>query len=171
MANEEAAKQKMAKLEDGSQTVLTPQASSPPVVATDSVAQPEVMGISNEVPAFGIEGEAKKDETDQNIEKSPEECSTNMVEEKPANQAVTNVVAEENVNSPLRRGSQESTATTTTQTTTTTGSDSTDSSSDSSSTDSTSSDSDDSSSEDDANKVSIFSISNEKSVLKITFTI
>lgn len=161
----------MAKLEDGSQTAQTPQASSPPVVATDSVVQPEVMGISDEVPASGIEYEAKKDETDQSKENSAEECSTNMVEEKPANQAVTTVVAEENVNSPLRRGSQESTATTTTQTTTTTGSDSTDSSSDSSSTDSTSSDSDDSSSEDDANKVSIHSIYNLKKFLKLTFDV
>lgn len=149
----------MAKLEDGSQAAQIPQASTPPMLATDSVVQPEVMEISDEVSASIIEGDAKKDDTVTNKDKM-EECSPNVVEEKPANQAITNVVAEENVNSPLRRGSQESTATTTTQTTTTTGSDSTDSSSDSSSTDSTSSDSDDSSSEDDANKVSIHSVSN-----------
>lgn len=72
--------------------------------------------------------------------------------EQPKNPNVVSVI-EENVESPLRRGSQESTATTTTQTTTTTSTDSTSSSSDSSSSTDSSSDSDDSSSEEDSNKV------------------
>lgn len=74
---------------------------------------------------------------------------------KPKEQIVTEIKSvqpatiEDKPNSPLRRGSQESTATNTTQTTTTTGSDSTSSSSsESSSSDSSSSDTDDSSSED-----------------------
>lgn len=71
------------------------------------------------------------------------------------NPIVANVIAEDQLNSPLRRGSQESTATTTTTQTTTTDSTSS-SSSDSSSGESSSSDSDDSSSGDDANKVILF---------------
>lgn len=159
----------MAKLEDGSQTTQIPQASTPPVLATDSIVQPQIIEITDEVPASVSEGDAKKDDTISNKDTNQEEGSTKVVEEKLASQAITNIVPEENVNSPLRRGSQESTATTTTQTTTTTGSDSTDSSTDSSSTDSTSSDSDDSSSEDDANKVRTQTVFSGKLVLKLTF--
>lgn len=164
LANEEAAKQKMAKLEENAQATTAPQASPATAITgpdTDAVTKPEAMETTDEVPAptpitpVVAENEVPPADTAEIKEEKPEDSSTNVVEEKPANQAVVNVVTEENVNSPLRRGSQESTATTTTQTTTTTGSDSTDSSSDSSSSDSSSSDSDDSSSEDDANKVRI----------------
>lgn len=171
MANEEAAKQKLAKSEQNSQATSAPQENATAVSTTDVPSQPEPMQISEEVPtpAPSIEVEAKNDLTADNTvankDAKPEVSSTNAVEEKPANQAVASVVAIENVNSPLRRGSQESTATTTTQTTTTT-SDSTDSSSDSSTTDSSSSDTDDSSSEDDANKVNdVWVISSEKEIL------
>lgn len=157
LANEEAAKQKMAKLEDSS--LATPEETAPPVPATDAVTQPEAIETTEDVPASAPVTDAKAGndlsptDTAPNKDEKPEEGAASAVEMKLPNQAIANVVAEENANSPLRRGSQESTATTTTQTTTTTGSDSTDSSSDSSSTDSSTSDSDDSSSEDDANKV------------------
>lgn len=171
LANEEAAKQKMAKLEDSLQA--TPPVAQIPqeiasVSATGAISLTEPMETSDEMPAPAavIEVEAKCDlntnDMTTNKEKKTDECRNNIVGEKPANQAIANAVAEDNVNSPLRRGSQESTATTTTQTTTTTGSDSTDSSSDSSSTGSSSSDSDDSSSEDDANKVSSYSVFESK---------
>lgn len=135
LANEEAAKQKLAKLDESTKsTTIDVEMKSP----TDE---------NQETP---INEEIKTMETSEPIEvvRSP----SNPL----PNQTVVNVMAEENVNSPLRRGSQESTATTTTQTTTTTtGTDSTSSSSsDSSSSDTSSSDSDDSSSEDDETKVS-----------------
>lgn len=135
LANEEAAKQKMAKL--------------------DESAKQSPTGVGN---AENKEGTAAEDASEVNrngSEEPPKAPDAGETAPMP-NQTVTNMIVDEMVNSPLRRGSQESTATTTTQTTTTTtGTDSTSSSSsDSSSSDSSSSDSDDSSSEDE-NKVSI----------------
>lgn len=69
------------------------------------------------------------------------------------NPSVASII-EDNIDSPLRRGSQESAATTTTQTSSSTGTDSTSSSSDSSNSSDSSSDSDVSTSEDETNKVS-----------------
>lgn len=133
LANEEAAKQKLAKLDDA----------------------------LKQSPNRSVSGE-KKDPSSSEVEKDVSDAlqNANNETEKPSdpdeiaplqNQTVTNMIADDMVNSPHRRGSQESTATTTTQTTTTTtGTDSTSSSSsDSSSSDTSSSDSDDSSSEDD----------------------
>lgn len=138
LANEEAAKQKMAKLDESAKQSPTGagNAESKEMTAADDVS--EVNRNGNDEPP-----------------KAPETTETAQPAPLP-NQTVTNMIVDEMVNSPLRRGSQESTATTTTQTTTTTtGTDSTSSSSsDSSSSDCSSSDSDDSSSEDE-NKVNI----------------
>lgn len=133
LANEEAARAKLAKLEESH------TATSPPV---------EVIG--DEVPVYrGV-----NHDQDAVVKlTSPAE-----IKEPEVKVDVPGPVTEDNPTSPLRRGSQESTATNTTQTTTTTGSDSTSSSSsDSSSSDSSSSETDDSSSED-GDKVCVSSV-------------
>lgn len=137
MANEEAAKAKLMKLEE-SQSTTTPTPTD-----TSKIKSNEEMSInvSNSVV------------TTDNLQRTNYKI---LVENpKPSEQTVTEIPlleqapVDDKPTSPLRRGSQESTATNTTQTTTTTGSDSTSSSSsDSSSSDSSSSDTDDSSSED-----------------------
>lgn len=149
MANEEAAKAKMARLDEaqatdspaatGSDTTEVKPMGSTVQVRT-SINHASIMVVDDNAPGTVmkplngspyikeiISSSVSKDEVTVN---APE-----IVEEKPT--------------SPTRRGSQESTATNTTQTTTTTGSDTTtSSSSESSSSDSSSSETDDSSSED-----------------------
>lgn len=141
MANEEAAKQKLAKVENSNPNSNTPKETEPVSSEANNEKEAEKMDT-----AESSEATVKKPDEPLSEQKSPSE----NVQIPPA--AVPDVVTDENVNSPLRRGSQESTATTTTVATTTTSTDSTSSSSsDSSSSDSSSSDTEDSSSEEDEN--------------------
>ncbi|XP_055295611.1 calcineurin-binding protein cabin-1-like [Sitodiplosis mosellana] len=154
MTNEETNKQKAPKVDTNQKTpemkgnenpfdstiLISVQTESTKV---EPIEQPmETEANTTEVEKMSVDSENKEVECVENDKTS--------VEPPTQNPNVTSIV-EENVDSPLRRGSQESTATTTTQTTTTTSTDSTSSSSDSSSSDS-SSDTDDSSSESDSNK-------------------
>lgn len=170
LANEEAAKQKMTKL-DMNVTNVQKSDNNP---STSEEAKPKMSTetpndatkISTSVKVESMEtddGNKMETELPTKIECKMEIDDTKMVEKQEMMDSIVNVeslsipciknIIDENVDSPLRRGSQESTATTTTQTTTTTGTGSSSStSSDSDSTTASSSD-DDSSSEDDANKV------------------
>lgn len=159
LANEEAAKQKMAKVENETNPSINSTAVTLPENTTSTtITTTTVTGAAD---AVIPDNELKISENPSSVETIPAEDKHNdkVTTEKTAaahiqNQSVANVIIEDNMNSPLRRGSQESAVTTTTQTTTTTGTDSTSSSSsDSSSSDTSSSDSEDSSSEDEANKV------------------
>lgn len=151
MANEEAAKQKMAKLDASNSQKASPAPKPIEKTSPSTEAPPETEKmdtcIENTV-EDKVQSDLKKPEETAG-EQKPSEGS-----QVPPSPPAENPTIDDHADSPLRRGSQESTATTTTQTTTTTSTDSTSSSSsDSSSSDSTSSDSDDSSSEDDGNKV------------------
>lgn len=153
LAHEEAAKQKMAKLEENAQ-VTSSQNPTENTSPSTSEAQAIVESSAPVADSTTVTPEASAPPTDVPMEKDSNEAISKPIEviADTTEPKLTKPATEENVNSPIRRGSQESTATTTTQTTTTTGSDSTDSSTDSSTTDSSSSDSDASSSDDDANK-------------------
>lgn len=154
LTNEETNRQKVAKVDTNQKAPETKGNESPPqstvlisVQTENSKAEPADTPMETET--------TDAEKPCENLEIKESECTENgktpaTQGDQAQNPSVTNII-EENVDSPLRRGSQESTATTTTQTTTTTSTDSTSSSSDSSSTDS-SSDSDDSSSESDSNK-------------------
>lgn len=173
MTNEEANKQKMAKSD-------VPPANTPKSTAnaSESKETDSSVLISVKVETTTIESTTNTTEQPMETEKSPLDISNKVTENEDvemkdtektdpvdidknkqsneinqADKGEINVI-EENVDSPLRRGSQESTATTTTQTTTSTSTDSTSSSSESSSSSDSSSDTDDSTSEDDTNKVS-----------------
>lgn len=157
LANEEAAKQKIAKLDVestsnvnkdcGGNTNETPGNGTPVESNESDIAKEKLKPVENQEVK-----EADKMEDEVQIKATDTEMEI-VNSDVPPNPIIANIIEEENANSPLRRGSQESTATTTTQTTTSTGTDSTSSSSDSSTTDTSSSDTDDSSSEDDLNKV------------------
>lgn len=158
MTSEETNKQKIVKVD----TNQKPTESKENEISSESTilisVQTESVNITSTDQPMEAENPETKTETEKvavEIENKESECAENdkesaMQVDQPQNPSVASII-EENVDSPLRRGSQESTATTTTQTTTTTSTDSTSSSSDSSSSDS-SSDTDDSSSESDSNK-------------------
>lgn len=134
MANEEAAKAKLAKLEDAQ--------ASPAATPTEKSLED---GVETKDEANADKCENKSNGKEQAVEENAVDAEDVAVK---GNEAM--LIDEDKPSSPVRRVSQESTATNTTQTTTTTGSDSTSSSSsDSSSSDSSSSGTDDSSSEDD----------------------
>lgn len=170
MTNEEVNKQKVAKADATpvNSSKSTPNAPEPK--ETDSAilvsVQTEPTDIeltkTNEKPIetekspldISNKDAENKDEEMKDTEKSNAEDvdkNNQLIEINQPEKGEVNVF-EENVDSPLRRGSQESTATTTTQTTTSTSTDSTSSSSESSSSSDSSSDTD-STSEDDTNKV------------------
>lgn len=159
-ASQEAAKQKMAKIDatstpthkfldetkESENSIVLP---SNDVASTSIAKEPEAME-TDPIPTAD-EKAASGAATEQILNPTEETDELNDKMEPLKNPNVTNVI-DENLDSPSRRGSQESTATTTTQTTTTTSTDSTSSTS-SESDSSTSSSDDDSSSEDDSNKV------------------
>ncbi|XP_031617058.1 calcineurin-binding protein cabin-1-like isoform X2 [Contarinia nasturtii] len=165
VTNEETNKTKVAKIEVARKSSCETKENTNPneseiliSVKTEPIKMDTVKIETTDEPVPLIQEETEVNEVvEMKVEnKDPEtgemEQTTTVVEgDKPQNPEVISII-EENVGSPVRRGSQESTATTTTQTTTTTSSDSTSTSSDSSSTSDSSSDSDDSSSEDDSNK-------------------
>lgn len=165
MTNEETNKQKMAKADvapvntskntpnasESKETDSSVQAESTNIESTITIEQP----METEKTPSDIENkdtENKNVETMNTGEANPEDNNQSKELNQAEKPSEANVI-EENVDSPLRRGSQESTATTTTQTTTSTSTDSTSSSSESSSSSDSSSDTDDSTSEDDTNKV------------------
>lgn len=153
MANEEAAKQKMAKVDT---TQKTPNQPATGEAKDTAIEQPDAVPVCKDEPMEttatipSADTEPKAIDSKEDIVKMETDEPTVKTEAVAAAAAPAPAVIDDDVNSPLRRGSQESTATTTTQTTTTTSSDSTSSSS--SDSDSTSSSSYDSSSEDDLNK-------------------
>lgn len=149
MANEEAAKAKLARMEE-SQAAGSPTAASIETFEMKlTVDAPQTPTHINHASIMMVD-ENKENTTNKNINGSAyfktgdaSLVNTDILAAKDAGNM------DDKPSSPLRRGSQESTATNTTQTTTTTGSDTTtSSSSESSSSDSSSSETDDSSSED-----------------------
>lgn len=176
MTNEEANKQKLAKVDvtsaNTSKNVSSPSEAKEPesvvLISVQTESSKDQSAQSNDQPmeienkALDISKEENTDckdaQTDSMQIDNTEEIDQNkpaseiQPSEGPQDKSQTPIV-DENVDSPLRRGSQESTATTTTQTTSSTSTDSTSSSSESSSSSDSSSDTDDSTSEDDTNKV------------------
>lgn len=169
MTNEEANKQKVAKADatPANTAKSTPNASESketdnPILISVQTEPADVESTKTNEEPMGAEKSPlnsnkdadNKDEETKDTEKSNADDVDKNNQLSEANQAEKGEVnaLEENVDSPLRRGSQESTATTTTQTTTSTSTDSTSSSSESSSSSDSSSDTD-STSEDDTNKV------------------
>lgn len=150
LTNEETNKQKVAKI-DTKEPKNIENPSEPALLISVQTEHTNVENVENvDQPMDTEPTEAEKISVDS--ENKETECieTDKVQDDQPQNPSVASVI-EENIDSPVRRGSQESTATTTTQTTTSTSTDSTSSSSDSSSSDS-SSDTDDSSSESDTNK-------------------
>lgn len=161
LANEEAAKAKMAKLEQAqaASTATNGEATVDPKpteeIETIKLDDSDIMIVEDPVtpkkdePTTVSEEPAPEAAIDETKVASPISTADKAVPSIIENKNLDNVLEDEKPSSPFRRGSQESTATTTTQTTTTTGSSSTSSSSsDSSTTDSSSSETDDSSSDD-----------------------
>lgn len=176
MTNDETNKQKVAKAdvtranppkstpaatemkEADSLVLISVQTEPTDIESTKTIGQPmetekSALDISNkDTDNKDVENKDTEKSNPEDIDKNNQSNEINQAE-KPQGTSEVNVI-EENADSPLRRGSQESTATTTTQTTTSTSTDSTSSSSESSSSSDSSSDTDDSTSEDDTNKVS-----------------
>lgn len=165
LTNEETNKQKMSKVEvaptnppktmQETAEAIDSESSPQSVVLISVQTEPQPIQPSDppmEVQTIDLDADDKETDKKDAADAVESDKPSHMEVDHLQNPQLANVI-EENVDSPLRRGSQESTATTTTQTTSTTSTDSTSSSSDSSSSLDSSSDSDDSTSEDDSNKV------------------